>query len=193
MDQGPVTMHIHHTDTDLGLLKQLWKNMTDEEKLSCRNQFGPLDDLVNFQVNWNFVKAMVWFWDSNRRCFVINDSDFCPTIEEYNALMNSAITRSPTAYVPSAEEKPSRQLARLMGRQFATVSPYMQQDSNIRIERLIALRDELIAKDGAGAADYRIRTFVLAVYGLIIFPKAPNTIDCEIYYLVFSHESGELP
>ena len=91
-------MHIHHTDTDPGLLKQLWNDMTDEERLSCRNQFGPLDDLVSFQVNWNFIKAMAWFWDSDRRCFVINDSDFCPTIEEYNALMNSAITKSSTAY-----------------------------------------------------------------------------------------------
>jgi hypothetical protein len=184
MEQESMTMHIHHTNTDPMILKQLWNDMTDAEKLSCRSQFGPLDDLVSLQVNWNFVKAMVWFWDSNRRCFVINNSDYCPTIEEYNALMNSAITKSSTAYTPSAEEKPPRQLARLMGRQFATVSPYMQQDSNIRIEKLIALRDELIAKDGA--ADYRIRTFVLAVYGLIIFPKAPSTIDCEIYYLVFS-------
>ena len=177
-------MHVHHTTVDTMLLKQLWNEMTEEEKVRCRNQFGPLDDLVSFDVNWDFIKALVWFWDSNRRCFVINDSDFCPTIEEYNALMNSTVTKSLIVYTPSAEEKPPQQLARLMCRQFAIVSPYMQQDSNIRIERLIALRDELIAKDGI--ADYRIRTFVLAVYGLIIFPKVPNTIDNEIYYLVFS-------
>jgi len=184
MEQELVTMHIHHTTVDTSILKQLWNDMSKEERTKCRDRFGPLDDLMNFEVNWNFVKAIVWFWDSSRRCLVINDSDLCPTVDEYNALMNSTVTKYTKAYTPNAEEKPPRQLARLMGKQFAIVSPYMQQDSNLRIERLVALRDELIAKNGA--EEYRIKAFVLAVYGLVIFPKVPNTIDSEIYYLVYA-------
>jgi hypothetical protein len=61
MEQEIATMHVHHTTVDTKVLKQLWSDLTEEEKVRCRSQFGPLEDLVNFGVNWDFIKAIAWF------------------------------------------------------------------------------------------------------------------------------------
>jgi hypothetical protein len=62
--------------------------------------FGRLTYLVHVPVNWNLLKAIAWFWDDNRRCFVINDNDYGPLIEEYEAIFQDNRVKCCKAYAP---------------------------------------------------------------------------------------------
>jgi hypothetical protein len=74
--------------------------------------FGRLTDLVHVPVNWDMIKAIVWFWDDDRRCFVINDNDYGPLVEEYEAMFQGDMIKCRKAYTPSQRMDKVKKLAK---------------------------------------------------------------------------------
>ena len=86
MDREIYTMHIGHTVLAKEPLIDLWKDLGERGQGQCRQMFGRLTDLAEVPVNWDMIKALAWFWDNERRCFVINNTDYGPLVEEYEAI-----------------------------------------------------------------------------------------------------------
>ena len=100
MDQEICIMHIKHSVLAKESLTSLWKDLGEREQARCRQMFGRLMDLAEVPVNWDMIKAMAWFWDNERRCFVINDNDYGPLLEEYEAIFQGNRVNCRTTYAP---------------------------------------------------------------------------------------------
>jgi hypothetical protein len=97
------TMHIHHTNVDKMFLLSMWDELSERDQIACKKMFGKMRDLLDMTVDWNLIKAIAWFWDVQRRCFVINDEDFCPILEEYEAVFKGDAIKSRRLDAPYAD------------------------------------------------------------------------------------------
>jgi hypothetical protein len=97
------TMHIHHTNVDKKFLLSMWDELSKRDQIACEKMFGKMKDLLDMTVDWDLIKAIAWFWDAERRCFVINDEDFCPILEEYEAIFKGDAIKSRRLYAPYAD------------------------------------------------------------------------------------------
>ena len=43
--------------------------------------------LLNVEVDWQLIKAIMLFWDPFYRCFTLNQDDMTPTVEEYSFML----------------------------------------------------------------------------------------------------------
>ena len=81
--ESRVTMKITPVRFTKEKLKQFWDDMPQKKKELCSSKFGRLHEFIDFDTNWDMIRALLWFWDPSRRCFVINGEDCTPTIEEF--------------------------------------------------------------------------------------------------------------
>ena len=176
-------MHIQYTKLNEEYLSKLSQGLSQSDIAVCKRMFGRIMDLIEIPVDWNMIKAIMWFWDSERRCFVINDEDFCPIAEEYEAIFQGSVTRIRKCYGPFNNVNQKRQFSRFLGIKVPDVEPYISGESGITIRALIKLCDELMLK--YGARDFKLKTFVMAVFGLALFPKVTDMIDLHLFDLIF--------
>jgi hypothetical protein len=101
--------------------------------------FGRLTDLIHVTVNWNLIKAIAWFWDDNRRCFVINDNDYGHLVEEYKAIFQGDRIKCFKAYTPS-------QMAKFLEIDYTDISQEIKEETRINIKMLVVLRNKLLKK-----------------------------------------------
>ena len=102
------TMDIHHTDINKEFLLGLWGDLSKKDQIQCEKMFGKMVDLIHMPVDWNLIKAIAWFWDGERRYFVIKDDDFCPILEEYEAIFKGDAVKSRRLYAPFPDTKHGR-------------------------------------------------------------------------------------
>jgi hypothetical protein len=111
MSRELCTMNIRYSELAKEPLMDLWNDLDERDQKSCKDMFGRLTDLIHVPVNWNLIKAIAWFWDDDRRCFVINDNDHSPLIEEYGAIFQGNSVKSCKAYAPCQKTNTVKKLA----------------------------------------------------------------------------------
>jgi hypothetical protein len=100
MSRELCTMNVRHSELAKEPLIDLWNDLDERDQNLCKDMFGRLTDLIHVPVNWNLIKAIAWFWDDDRRCFVINDNDYSPLVEEYEAIFQGNSVKCRKAYAP---------------------------------------------------------------------------------------------
>ena len=180
-------------------LAELWANIPTKKKEQCIEKYGSLHVLIDFEVNWNLIKALMWFWDPSRRCFVINGQDCTPTIEEYQAIMRCTSGKGDNmnhfkVYQPEPKIKPWRKLAHVFDVEVPK-PPGTEEFQGISLDQLIHIRNQAIEKKKLNKLksnapkkehhededDVKIHAFLFAIYGTLIFPSRKDVIDQGIF------------
>ena len=187
MDQELYTMNIKHAVLAKESLTDLWNDLEEKGQIQCKEMFGRLTDLINVPVDWNIIRAIAWFWDNDRRCFVINDDDYGPLLEEYEAIFQGNRVKCRTGYLPSQRTCPTKKLARYFEVDHADFSQEIKEETRMSIKMLIVLRNKLLKKYEGEESKYheiKLKTYALAAFGLVLFPTEDRIIDPCLYDLM---------
>ena len=72
---------------DLKDLKGIWEKWSTERQAEFKRKYGEVALLLNVEIDWQLIKAIMPFWDPSYRCFTFNQEDMTPTIEEYSFML----------------------------------------------------------------------------------------------------------
>ena len=72
---------------DLKDLKGIWEKWSPERQAEFKGKYGEIALLLNVEIDWQLIKAIMPFWDPSYRCFTFNQEDITPTIEEYSFML----------------------------------------------------------------------------------------------------------
>jgi hypothetical protein len=187
MSQDSCTMLIKHAVLAKEPLTDPWKDLGERGQGQCKQMFGRLTDLVEVPVNWDLIKALAWYWDNERRCLVISDSDYGPLVEEYEAIFQENRISTRSTYCPAQRTNVTKKLARYFGVLHLDVSQEIKEDTRMNIKLLVVIRNKLLEKYGSEEnrhQELKLKTYALAAFGLILFPTEDRIIDPSLYDLM---------
>ncbi|MBA0755789.1 hypothetical protein Gogos_019980 [Gossypium gossypioides] len=69
-------------------LKGIWQSWDDVKKTHFLDKYGNVTQLLFVKLDNSLLEAMVHFWDPTYRCFMFNEVDMVPTIEEDSTLLH---------------------------------------------------------------------------------------------------------
>ena len=61
--------------------------MESERQAMFKGKYGKIALLLNVEVEWQLIKAIMPFLDLSYRCFTFNQEDMTPTIAEYSFML----------------------------------------------------------------------------------------------------------
>ncbi|KAG8485308.1 hypothetical protein CXB51_021161 [Gossypium anomalum] len=68
-------------------LVRIWNQWDSDTRGIFIERYGDIAHLITIRVDEQLIQAMVRFWDPAYQCFIFNQEDMTPTIEEYAALL----------------------------------------------------------------------------------------------------------
>ncbi|MBA0776629.1 hypothetical protein Gotri_011595 [Gossypium trilobum] len=122
---------------------------------------------------------MVHFWDPTYRCFMFNEVDMVPTINEYSTLLHYDFRDSLKIYSKQNVDIWGP-LVNLKGLPVDTVKARLK-DQNGPCISWSDIRDAT----GNTSDDRHLTLFAFFVYGLIVFPKALGYVTMELADFLF--------
>ena len=143
-----------------------------------KEKYGEIALLLNVEVDWQLIKAIMPFWNPSYCCFTFNQEDMTSTIEEYSFMLRIEPRNIDKVFwkkVKSAGFK--KKLSQLMGLEEAAVEQNIRKKGKSEcfawdfFKRYIAKNDE---------EDQVLDVFALAIYGLVIFPKVPGHVEVAV-------------
>jgi hypothetical protein len=203
-----ITMNVSSISFSRNKLMKFWDDLPQRKKEQCIERYGRLHEFIDFNTNWDMIRALLWVWDSSRRCFIINGEDCTPTIEEYQAIFrctiavgNDRIKFKP--YRPEQKIKPWRKLGQILDVQIPEY-PGIEEFHGINLDQLLNLRDTAvekiksnkkrkdIPKDNRDEDDPKMHAFLIAIFGTVIFPNRKDVVDEGIFELMHKLTQFEL-
>ncbi|XVF19542.1 hypothetical protein REPUB_Repub11eG0120500 [Reevesia pubescens] len=186
----PDRLHLKIKLHDVTDLLRLWNSWNDEMKGKFNAKYGDIALLLSVKVDEQLIRAMLWFWDPSYKCFTFNKNDMVPTLEEYSALLRLPHLGCDMVYHHGIESGYRKKLAYLMGVSRQTVNANLKGNEESEGISFGFLRKFM----NQHAEEERIRDiFALAVYGLVIFPRASPTIDVAVVAFIDQIGSGMNP
>ena len=79
----PESSFLGNQPYDLKDLKEIWEKWSPERQAEFKGKYGEIALLLNVEIDWQLIKAIMPFWDLSYSCFTFNQEDMTPTIEEY--------------------------------------------------------------------------------------------------------------
>ena len=96
-------------------LKVIWDRWTKERQDAFTAKYGDIALLLPIEVDEQFLKAIILFWDPSYRCFTFNQVDLTPIVEEYSALLRISPPNPNKVFWKKAKKVPFRKkLAQMM-------------------------------------------------------------------------------
>ena len=83
----PESSFLENKPYDLKNLKEIWEKWSPERQAMFKGKYGEIALLLNVEVDWQLIKAIMPFWDPSYRCFTFNQEDMTPTVEEYSFML----------------------------------------------------------------------------------------------------------
>ena len=83
----PESSFLENQPYDLKDLKGIWEKWSPERQAEFKRKYGEIALLLNVEIDWQLIKAIMPFWDPSYRCFTFNQEDMTPTIEEYSFML----------------------------------------------------------------------------------------------------------
>ena len=68
-------------------LKGIWEKWGPERQAEFKGKYGEIALLLNVEIDWQLIEAIMPFWDPSYRCFTFNQEDMTPTIEKYSFML----------------------------------------------------------------------------------------------------------
>ncbi|KAJ1423471.1 hypothetical protein SESBI_12409 [Sesbania bispinosa] len=137
--------------------------------------YGRILDLLDISVKTPVISALAQFWSSDLHCFELPNLDLVPTIEEYMRMTRLPIDDNVGVYSYRGRYADERKIAKLIGLHPDQLK--FEKRGAIQGLRKSFLEDHLEALAGRGSWHYFNKTLALTIYGLILFPFAPNMVD----------------
>ena len=175
---------------DLTELVDIWKKWDSEKKIAFQEKYGDLALLLTVEVDVNLIRAMVHFWDPSYRCFVFNEADMVPTIEEYMVLLR--VKESNQKIYKKNKMSYRKSLARMIDVNVQEVDPYIKKKGEgtyIAWDFLRNCFNKQLTKEQS------MSLMALAIYGMVIFPRALQYVEIVLVDLVeqLEHEVNVVP
>ena len=157
---------------------RIWEQFGAERQRVFQEKYGDIALLLYVIVDEQMVKAVALFWDPAYRCFIFNNQDLTPTIEEYTRLLHWKPSKlNKICYVEQNKVGYRKKLAQLLG-----IDPkIIEQRENQKGESKSIPWDlfqhyilEYLEEDRA------LDIFTLAIYGLVIFLKAIGYVEAAV-------------
>ncbi|KAJ1412223.1 hypothetical protein SESBI_20600 [Sesbania bispinosa] len=146
------SIRITTTDSNLERLIEITKSMSKEMRRDFDKMYGRILDLLDIS-----VKTPV------------------PTIEEYTRMTRLPIDDNVGVYSYRGRYVDERKIAKLIGLHPDQLK--LEKRGAIQGLRKSFLEDHLEALAGRGSWHYFNKTLALTIYGLVLFPFAPNMVD----------------
>ena len=83
----PESSFLGNQPYDLKDLKEIWKKWSPGRQAEFKGKYGEIALLLNVEVDWQLIKAIMPFWDPSYRCFTFNQEDMTPIIKEYSFML----------------------------------------------------------------------------------------------------------
>ena len=134
--------------------------------------------ILNVKVDLRLIQVLTQFWSSSYNCFTFNQLDMTPTIEEYIALLHLKGVKLDMVYTYSHKLDPFvEKLRKLTGMSRTWVGKQIQKTGNSEGVTWISLRSLLRSHPDPNKS---LEVLVVAIYGLVIFPKSLGYIEAAI-------------
>ncbi|KAK5811874.1 hypothetical protein PVK06_027255 [Gossypium arboreum] len=160
-------------------LKGIWQSRDEVKKTCFWEKYGNVAQLLFVKLDDALLKAMVHFWDPTYKCFMFNDVDMAPTIEEYSTFLHYDFRYPPRIYWKKNVNFWGP-LANLMGLPVDTVKARLK-DKNGPYISWSNIRDAM----GKATRDRHLVLFTFVAYGLIVFPKSLGYVSVELADFLF--------
>ncbi|GLT40975.1 hypothetical protein SLA2020_150680 [Shorea laevis] len=180
MTQLPKRVHLTLTQNNLQELKDIYDGWPTDRRCEFYLKFGHIGFLLSTPIDEAMLRAAIHFWDPRYRVFVFGEVDMTPTHEEYAVLLRMPSATSGKIYKPDAGYGFKRKLAKIMGIEVQDLEGLIKNNGESEGIPWYVLRDVIL-----GNPDNRVRlnVFALAIYGLVLFPKALGYVDGKIVNL----------
>ncbi|XP_022716541.1 uncharacterized protein LOC111275424 [Durio zibethinus] len=163
------SVHVDLSQNNISELEAIWKQWRMEKKESFSKKYGDVALLMSVKVDEQLMRPAIQFWDPSYQCFVFNQKDLAPTIEEYSSLLRIESTNQDKIYWKEHKTTGYRKkLAKIMQVEVEEIDKHKKEKNRVDIIPSAFLL-EYIRKyiDTDQGSD----VFALAIYGLMIFPK----------------------
>ncbi|KAJ1386698.1 hypothetical protein SESBI_40623 [Sesbania bispinosa] len=169
------SIRITTTDSNLERLIEITKSMSKEMRRDFDKMYGWILDLLDISVKTPVISALAQFWSSDLHCFELPNLDLVPTIEEYTRMTRLPIDDNVGVYSYRGRYVDERKIAKLIGLHPDQLK--LEKRGAIQGLKKSFLEDHLEALAGRGSWHYFNKTLALTIYGLVLFPFAPNMVD----------------
>ncbi|KAJ1377345.1 hypothetical protein SESBI_49000 [Sesbania bispinosa] len=149
--------------------------MSKEMRRDFDKMYGRILDLLDISVKTPVISALAQFWSSDLHCFELPNLDLVPTIEEYTRMTRLPIDDNVGVYYYRGRYVDERKIAKLIGLHPDQLK--LEKRGAIQGLRKSFLEDHLEALAGRGSWHHFNKTLALTIYGLVLFPFAPNMVD----------------
>ncbi|KAJ1440773.1 hypothetical protein SESBI_01849 [Sesbania bispinosa] len=184
------SIRITTTDSNLERLVEITKLMSKEMRGAFNKMYGRILDLLDISVKTPVISALAQFWSSDLHCFELPNLHLVPTIEEYMRMTRLPIDDNIGVYSYKGQYVDERKIAKLIGLHPDQLK--FEKRGAIQGLRKSFLEDHLEALAGRGSWHYFNKTLALTIYGLILFPFAPNMVDHAAMDVFAQYESQGL-
>ena len=189
-----VTLNI----SSLENLRQLSQSLPSEDKKAFAKKYGAILDLLFIPVDTSALNVLAQYWSPALRCFELPNIDVTPTIEEYACMLRLPMRKDSAVYFRLeeylSETKIAEQFGELLEVPMAQIRLTGHTDSRgltrafveARLKELMHLREW-----GTFA-----RVLALAIYGLVLFPSAPDMVDqaaMDVFFAVEKKKRNPVP
>ena len=88
----PAKVHITFPKTKLSELSAIWEQWDLGRRERFQQKFRDIALLLPVEIDETLLRVVIHFWDPSYRCFVFNQQDLTPTIEEYSSMLRVETT-----------------------------------------------------------------------------------------------------
>ena len=177
----PEAVYMELKQNNFSILKGIWKQFGTERQKIFQEKYGDIALLLYVDVDEQMIKAAALFWDPAYRCFIFNNQDLMPTIEEYTKLLRLKLPKpNKLCYVEQKKVGYRKKLAQLLGVDPKIIEQRVKKKGESESIPWDLLRHyilEYLEEDRA------LDIFALAIYGLVLFPKAIGYVEAAVVNL----------
>ncbi|WJX77329.1 hypothetical protein P8452_60649 [Trifolium repens] len=180
---------------DLESLRDLSTKLTSISRSAFIFKYGNILDLLFTDVQFEALTALAQFYDPPMRCFLFQDFQLAPTLEEFERIIGIPL-KGKGPFVEIGHPPTVKKLAEALN------IGVLEFASNVTTKGKVPgfLRSYLEEKARKFAASRDMKSFnnvlALLVYGLVLFPSSENFVDfsaISVFWAVLSKDKDPVP
>ena len=147
------------------------------EELDTQFHLAPLFDYSKVRIKQEFIQLAAEFWDPSRHVFRFNNSEMCPTMEEFGAILG----RSDFNHVllPSTAQAKAEDLVPIFGISLRIAHDWFS-NSQIDMQSVISHFHPSPAATVKNQTQYQLNAACLCILAEYLFTDVPGFMDATL-------------
>ncbi|KAK5835165.1 hypothetical protein PVK06_010851 [Gossypium arboreum] len=171
-----VTVNVRQNNLDD--LTRIWRQWDSDTRGIFTERYGDIASLIAVNIDERLIQAMIKFWDPAYQCFIFNQEDMTPTVEEYDALLRVDNVQFYKIYVKEPKLMTfKKNLVKLIGLTNTWAEKQIKKKNEISCISWFSLRDLVLNYPDILKT---VNLFALAIYRLVVFPKVLGHINVTV-------------